>query len=191
MIPREELDPELGRLHLVGRPAQAVWFVLVSFANHRTGLACPSHETVAGSLGCTVKTVERAVGELEQHGMIELIRRGGGRKRSGKGITNKYLITPPNPDNSVGVAEVPTPTVLTGNPDNSVPNTPTKVSEEQGIEQFKEQGASARDLPTDSGSGSPAARPYTPPGYTRCPTRGCLVKITEREVSVQPETTHA
>jgi biotin operon repressor len=150
IIPTTELDPKTGRLHQVGRPAQAVYFVLVSYANRMTRLAWPSHDKIAACLGCGVKTVERAIAELEEQGLIKVVRRGGGRQKSGQGISNLIKITPPNPVKSDGVLSPDTPTILTEQLDTSdpeprqkCPTTPSKVTHKQVKEQGNKQAAAS------------------------------------------------
>jgi len=148
IIPKTELDPETGRLHQVGRSAQAVYFVLIFYANSKTRLAWPKHDTIAARLGCRSKTVERAIAELAEQGLIEFVRRGGGRRTSGTGITNVIKVTPPNLNKSDGPLVPDTPTILTENPDTSdavprqkCPTTPSKLTHKQVREQGLEQAA--------------------------------------------------
>lgn len=167
IIPSTELDPETGRLCKVGRPAQAVYMVLVCHANQKTRIAWPSHDTIAASLGCGIKVVERAVGDLQKQGLIEVLKRGGGRTKTGKGISNRYKITPPYPVRNDGVEGGATPSEMTDNPVTFDQRTPSEMTGEQVREQVieQQQGAAAgiddssdpnRQALTLAGVGDPA-----------------------------------
>lgn len=96
----EMLPDQGGRLHLVGRTAQAVYLALRLHADTITGIAYPSVDTIAAGLGITRRPVQSALGELTRNGLIDIELAGGGWGR-----TTHYKITPPNSAHSSALTD--------------------------------------------------------------------------------------
>jgi DNA-binding transcriptional ArsR family regulator len=75
--------PKVRDLIEAGVPAEAVptYCALTDYANNRTGLCWPKMETLAKTLGRSVRTVQRHLHLLKELGLIEFVerRRNGGR----------------------------------------------------------------------------------------------------------------
>lgn len=59
----------------VPREAIATYTVLASYANNSTGLCWPKMETLAQTLGCSVRTVQRHLSALRDSGMVRYVDR--------------------------------------------------------------------------------------------------------------------
>lgn len=59
----------------VPREAIATYTVLASYANNKTGLCWPKMETLAKTLGCSVRTVQRHLTALSEAGMVRFVDR--------------------------------------------------------------------------------------------------------------------
>lgn len=59
----------------VPREAIATYTVLASYANNKTGLCWPKMETLAKTLGCSVRTVQRHLSALRDSGMVRYVDR--------------------------------------------------------------------------------------------------------------------
>ena len=93
----------------VGAYGVAVYNVLVSYADNETGQAWPSHQTIAGHLGCSRRTVIRTIGVLERY---NIIRRTGRANENGR-RSNLYTLLPPDqwqrPDGELPAQPEPDP----------------------------------------------------------------------------------
>lgn len=65
-----------------------LYLVLWSYADRKTLVAWPSRSVLAERLGCSVKTVQRLIGELEEFGALSHEQ----RHRSGQQTTNLYTL---------------------------------------------------------------------------------------------------
>lgn len=70
IVPEWVLDRELSSTAL------KLYIVLARFADYNTGMAFPSRETLAERMGCSEKTIDRAVIELVDAKCVEKISRG-------------------------------------------------------------------------------------------------------------------
>lgn len=59
----------------VPREAVAAYCALASYANNSNGLCWPKMETLASTLGCSVRTVQRHLSALRDAGMIRFLER--------------------------------------------------------------------------------------------------------------------
>jgi predicted transcriptional regulator len=69
--------PKVRDLILVGVPAEAIstYCALTDYANNKTGLCWPKMETLAKTLGRSVRTVQRHLHLLKELGLIEFVER--------------------------------------------------------------------------------------------------------------------
>ena len=80
--------PKVSDLMLAGVPAEAIptYCALTDYANNKTGLCWPKMETLAKTLGRSVRTVQRHLHLLKERGLIEFVER-----RRHKGRFSSYL----------------------------------------------------------------------------------------------------
>jgi DNA-binding transcriptional ArsR family regulator len=75
--------PKVQDLVLAGVPTEAIptYCALADYTNNKTGLCWPKMETLAKTLGRSVRTVQRHLHLLKELGLIEFVerRRNGGR----------------------------------------------------------------------------------------------------------------
>ncbi len=75
--------PKVGELVGSGVPAEAIstYCALADYANNKTGLCWPKMETLAKTLGRSVRTIQRHLHLLKEKGLVEFVerRRHGGR----------------------------------------------------------------------------------------------------------------
>jgi DNA-binding transcriptional ArsR family regulator len=69
--------PKMRDLILAGVPAEAIptYCALTDYANNKTGLCWPKMETLAKTLGRSVRTVQRHLHLLKELGLIEFVER--------------------------------------------------------------------------------------------------------------------
>ena len=69
--------PKMRDLILAGVPAEAIptYCALTDYANNKTGLCWPKMETMARTLGRSVRTVQRHLHLLKELGLIEFVER--------------------------------------------------------------------------------------------------------------------
>ena len=80
--------PKVEALVLAGVPTEAIptYCALTDYANNKTGLCWPRMETLAKTLGRSVRTVQRHLHLLKECGLIEFVER-----RRHKGRFSSYL----------------------------------------------------------------------------------------------------
>jgi DNA-binding transcriptional ArsR family regulator len=80
--------PKVEALVLAGVPTEAIptYCALSDYANNKTGLCWPKMETLAKTLGRSVRTVQRHLHILKELGLIEFVER-----RRQKGRFSSYL----------------------------------------------------------------------------------------------------
>ncbi len=80
--------PKVNALIQAGIPTEAIptYCALSDYANNRTGLAWPKMETLAETLGRSVRTIQRHIHLLKEKGLIEFVER-----RRHKGRFSSYL----------------------------------------------------------------------------------------------------
>ncbi len=80
--------PKVSNLVFAGAPAEAIptYCALADYANNKTGLCWPKMETLANTLGRSVRTVQRHLYLLKECGLIEFVQR-----RRHKGRFSSYL----------------------------------------------------------------------------------------------------
>ena len=69
--------PKMRDLILAGVPAEAIptYCALTDYANNKTGLCWPKMETLANTLGRSVRTVQRHLHLLRELGLVEFVER--------------------------------------------------------------------------------------------------------------------
>jgi DNA-binding transcriptional ArsR family regulator len=80
--------PKVRDLIEVGVPAEAIptYCALTDYANNKTGLCWPKMDTLAKTLGRSVRTVQRHLHLLRERGLIEFVER-----RRNRGRYSSYL----------------------------------------------------------------------------------------------------
>ncbi len=80
--------PKVEALVLAGVPTEAIptYCALSDYANNKTGLCWPKMETLANTLGRSVRTIQRHLYLLKERGLIEFVER-----RRHKGRFSSYL----------------------------------------------------------------------------------------------------
>jgi DNA-binding transcriptional ArsR family regulator len=80
--------PKVRDLMEAGVPAEAIptYCALTDYANNKTGLCWPKMETLANTLGRSVRTIQRHLHLLKELGLIEFVER-----RSSRGRYSSYL----------------------------------------------------------------------------------------------------
>jgi DNA-binding transcriptional ArsR family regulator len=83
--------PKVQDLVLAGVPTEAIptYCALSDYANNRTGLCWPKMETLAKTLGRSVRTVQRHLHLLKECGLIEFVER---RRQSGRFSSYLYKV---------------------------------------------------------------------------------------------------
>ena len=83
--------PKVRDLIEAGVPAEAIptYCALTDYANNRTGLCWPKMETLAKTLGRSVRTVQRHLHLLKELGLIEFVER---RRQSGRFSSYLYKV---------------------------------------------------------------------------------------------------
>jgi len=86
--PRFTRIPKVEALVLAGVPTEAIptYCALADYANNKSGLCWPKMETLAKTLGRSVRTVQRHLHLLKELGLIEFIER-----RRNRGRFSSYL----------------------------------------------------------------------------------------------------
>jgi len=86
--PRFTRIPKVEALILAGVPTEAIptYCALSDYANNKSGLCWPKMETLANTLGRSVRTVQRHLHLLKELGLIEFVER-----RRHKGRFSSYL----------------------------------------------------------------------------------------------------
>lgn len=76
--------------------AAALWTygVLLRFRNQKTGICCPSHETLARLSRCSVSTVKRRIAELATAGLVEVSGRKNGKGQASNQYTLRSVVRP-------------------------------------------------------------------------------------------------
>jgi DNA-binding transcriptional ArsR family regulator len=89
--PRFTRIPKVEALVLAGVPTEAIptYCALSDYANNKSGLCWPKMETLAKTLGRSVRTVQRHLHLLKELGLIEFIER---RRNSGRFSSYLYRI---------------------------------------------------------------------------------------------------
>src|SRR4028118_1866363 len=69
--------PKMRDLIAVGGPAEAIptACALTDYANNKTGLCWPKMETLANTLGRSVRTIQRHLHLLQEVGLVEFVER--------------------------------------------------------------------------------------------------------------------
>jgi DNA-binding transcriptional ArsR family regulator len=80
--------PKVRDLMEAGVPAEAIptYCALTDYANNKTGLCWPKMETLANTLGRSVRTIQRHLHLLKELGLIEFVER-----RRSRGRYSSYL----------------------------------------------------------------------------------------------------
>jgi DNA-binding transcriptional ArsR family regulator len=83
--------PKVEALVLAGVPTEAIptYCALSDYANNKTGLCWPKMETLARTLGRSVRTVQRHLHILKELGLIEFVER---RRQSGRFSSYLYKV---------------------------------------------------------------------------------------------------
>ena len=83
--------PKVEALVLAGVPTEAIptYCALSDYANNKTGLCWPKMETLAKTLGRSVRTVQRHLHLLKELGLIEFVER---RRNSGRFSSYLYRV---------------------------------------------------------------------------------------------------
>jgi DNA-binding transcriptional ArsR family regulator len=83
--------PKVEDLVLAGVPTEAIptYCALTDYANNKTGLCWPKMETLAKTLGRSVRTVQRHLHLLKECGVIEFVER---RRNSGRFSSYLYKV---------------------------------------------------------------------------------------------------
>ena len=86
--PRFTCIPKVEALVLAGVPTEAIptYCALSDYANNKSGLCWPKMETLAKTLGRSVRTIQRHLHLLKELGLIEFVER-----RRHKGRFSSYL----------------------------------------------------------------------------------------------------
>ena len=89
--PRFTRIPKVEALVLTGVPTEAIptYCALSDYANNKTGLCWPKMETLAKTLGRSVRTVQRHLHLLKELGLIEFVER---RRNSGRFSSYLYRV---------------------------------------------------------------------------------------------------
>ena len=89
--PRFTRIPKVEALVLAGVPIEAIptYCALSDYANNKSGLCWPKMETLAKTLGRSVRTVQRHLHLLKELGLIEFVER---RRNSGRFSSYLYRI---------------------------------------------------------------------------------------------------
>ena len=89
--PRFTRIPKVEALVLTGVPTEAIptYCALSDYANNKSGLCWPKMETLAKTLGRSVRTVQRHLHLLKELGLIEFVER---RRNSGRFSSYLYRI---------------------------------------------------------------------------------------------------
>src|SRR5215212_1472940 len=89
--PRFTRIPKVEALVLAGVPTEAIptYCALSDYANNKSGLCWPKMETLAKTLGRSVRTVQRHLHLLKELGLIEFVER---RRNSGRFSSYLYRI---------------------------------------------------------------------------------------------------
>ena len=83
--------PKIEALVLAGVPTEAIptYCALSDYANNKSGLCWPKMETLANTLGRSVRTVQRHLHLLKELGLIEFVER---RRQSGRFSSYLYKV---------------------------------------------------------------------------------------------------
>jgi predicted transcriptional regulator len=89
--PRFTRIPKVEALVLAGVPTEAIptYCALADYANNKSGLCWPKMETLAKTLGRSVRTVQRHLHLLKELGLIEFVER---RRNSGRFSSYLYRV---------------------------------------------------------------------------------------------------
>jgi DNA-binding transcriptional ArsR family regulator len=89
--PRFTRIPKVEALVLAGVPIEAIptYCALTDYANNKTGLCWPKMETLAKTLGRSVRTVQRHLHLLRELGLIEFVER---RRNAGRFSSYLYKV---------------------------------------------------------------------------------------------------
>ena len=89
--PRFTRIPKVEALVLAGVPTEAIptYCALTDYANNKSGLCWPKMETLAKTLGRSVRTVQRHLHLLKELGLIEFVER---RRQSGRFSSYLYKV---------------------------------------------------------------------------------------------------
>jgi len=89
--PRFTRIPKVEALVLAGVPTEAIptYCALADYSNNKTGLCWPKMETLAKTLGRSVRTVQRHLHLLKELGLIEFVER---RRQSGRFSSYLYKV---------------------------------------------------------------------------------------------------
>ena len=89
--PRFTRIPKVEALVLAGVPTEAIptYCALSDYANNKSGLCWPKMETLANTLGRSVRTVQRHLHLLKELGLIEFVER---RRQSGRFSSYLYKV---------------------------------------------------------------------------------------------------
>jgi len=89
--PRFTRIPKVEALVLAGVPTEAIptYCALSDYANNKSGLCWPKMETLAKTLGRSVRTVQRHLHLLKELGLIEFLER---RRQSGRFSSYLYKV---------------------------------------------------------------------------------------------------
>ena len=89
--PRFTRIPKVEALILAGVPTEAIptYCALSDYANNKTGLCWPKMETLAKTLGRSVRTVQRHLHLLKELGLIEFVER---RRNAGRFSSYLYKV---------------------------------------------------------------------------------------------------
>ena len=89
--PRFTRIPKVEALVLAGVPTEAIptYCALSDYANNKSGLCWPKMETLAKTLGRSVRTVQRHLHLLKERGLIEFVER---RRNSGRFSSYLYRV---------------------------------------------------------------------------------------------------
>lgn len=91
-VRRFEWERIMRRL-VVPPPVKLLAFILASYADGNGTRIRPGNEILANVTGTSVRTVERNLSTLKRHGLIGVVKRGGGRSNAGR--PTEYRLTIP------------------------------------------------------------------------------------------------
>ena len=83
-----------GAIRKLSRADITVYLAIASHAQFDTAFCWPSLDRLAALAGVSERTVRRSIDNLEEYGLVEKTRGGGGRSGN-RGITNQYELIDP------------------------------------------------------------------------------------------------
>jgi DNA-binding transcriptional ArsR family regulator len=134
--------PKMRDLIEAGVPAEAIptYCALTDYANNKTGLCWPKMETLARTLGSSVRTVQRHLHLLRERGLIEFVERRRNRGRYSSYLYRVLHIMRTTTGHGGRVASI-----LKGRTKPRLSTKPTKMAEEDRQERKKRAADKRRE----------------------------------------------